>query len=52
MLFLGWLSSRLDWRPETLVHHDGSLLGKAPARRQDVALELQRTTQAVPAWPA
>jgi D-serine deaminase-like pyridoxal phosphate-dependent protein len=48
MLFLGWLSSRLDWRPETLVHHDGSLLGKAPARRQDVALELQRTTQSVP----
>jgi hypothetical protein len=48
MLFLGWLASRLDWRPETLVHHDGSLLGKAPARRQDVALELQRTTQSVP----
>jgi hypothetical protein len=48
MLFLGWLSSRLGWKPGDLVSHDGSLTGKASARRQDVRLELQRVKQDVP----
>ena len=30
LLFLGWLSTRLGWKPDALVRHDG---GAAPARR-------------------
>jgi hypothetical protein len=41
MLLLGWLASRLDWRLGPLVAHDHALVGKAHARRQDVALRLQ-----------
>jgi glucose-6-phosphate dehydrogenase assembly protein OpcA len=48
MLFLGWLSSRLGWKPGDLVRHDGSLMGKASARRQEVRLELRREDQDVP----
>jgi glucose-6-phosphate dehydrogenase assembly protein OpcA len=40
LLFLGWLASRLDWQPESLMSAGGSLKGRAKARRQDVDLEL------------
>ena len=40
LLFLGWLASRLDWQPESLMSAGGSLKGRARARRQDVDLEL------------
>jgi Glucose-6-phosphate dehydrogenase subunit len=41
MLFVGWLATRLGWQLAPLVAHDGTLTGKAHARRQDVALRLQ-----------
>jgi hypothetical protein len=41
MLFIGWLASRLQWQVEPLLAHDGALMGRARARRQDVALRLQ-----------
>ncbi len=40
-LYAGWLSSRLGWRPAKLVSHDGALVGKARASRQDVSVKLQ-----------
>ncbi len=40
-LYVGWLSSRLGWRPARLVAHEGSLVGTAHASRQDVAVRLQ-----------
>jgi glucose-6-phosphate dehydrogenase assembly protein OpcA len=41
MLFAGWLASRLDWSPSSLVARDGALLGRAHASRQDVSLRLE-----------
>jgi glucose-6-phosphate dehydrogenase assembly protein OpcA len=41
MLFAGWLASRLEWKVEPLLSHDGALAGKARARRQDVDLRLR-----------
>src|SRR6516165_3052562 len=41
MLFLGWLASRLRWSVEPLLSHAQALIGKARARRHDVALRLQ-----------
>ena len=41
LLFLGWLASRLGWRPGALTARNGSLVGRANARRQDVALRLE-----------
>jgi hypothetical protein len=38
VLFCGWLVSRLGWRPEELLPHDGGLVGRARARRTDVSL--------------
>jgi glucose-6-phosphate dehydrogenase assembly protein OpcA len=40
-LFCGWLASRLDWRPEVLYASSGALLGRARARRGEVALCLE-----------
>jgi glucose-6-phosphate dehydrogenase assembly protein OpcA len=40
LLFCGWLASRLDWEPASLMSAGGSLKGRAKARRQDVELEL------------
>jgi hypothetical protein len=40
LLFCGWLASRLDWQPGSLMSAGGSLKGRAKARRQDVELEL------------
>ena len=40
-LFVGWLSSRLDWQTGRLVAHEGELLGRSHAARQDVSVRLQ-----------
>jgi glucose-6-phosphate dehydrogenase assembly protein OpcA len=40
LLFFGWLASRLGWEPGSLMTADGSLLGRAHGRRQDVELRL------------
>jgi glucose-6-phosphate dehydrogenase assembly protein OpcA len=44
LLLLGWLGSRLDWRMSPLMQRDGSLVGSASARRQDVRLTLEPET--------
>src|SRR5919112_1123275 len=36
LLLMGWLASRLDWRISPFVGRNGSLVGSAHARRQDV----------------
>jgi glucose-6-phosphate dehydrogenase assembly protein OpcA len=38
VLFCGWLASRLNWRPESLLPKDGGFTGHARARRGDVSL--------------
>lgn len=44
MLLVGWLASRLDWRPSPLVADGKQLRGSAHARRQDVQLSLELAT--------
>jgi glucose-6-phosphate dehydrogenase assembly protein OpcA len=41
LLLMGWLASRLDWRMSPLMARDGTLVGSAHGRRQDVKLTLQ-----------
>ncbi len=41
LLLIGWLASRLGWQPSKLIPRNGSLAGKAHARRQDVAIRLE-----------
>jgi glucose-6-phosphate dehydrogenase assembly protein OpcA len=41
LLLVGWLCSRLDWRPETLTRHGNLLRGRARARRGEVELRLE-----------
>jgi glucose-6-phosphate dehydrogenase assembly protein OpcA len=41
LLFCGWLASRLGWEPGALIAANGTLHGKAHARRQDIALKLE-----------
>jgi glucose-6-phosphate dehydrogenase assembly protein OpcA len=41
LLLLGWMASRLEWQPSRLVARNGSVAGKAHARRQDVELALE-----------
>jgi glucose-6-phosphate dehydrogenase assembly protein OpcA len=41
LLLIGWLASRLDWEPAKLIARNGSLAGKAHARRQDIDLLLK-----------
>ncbi len=40
-LFCGWLASRLGWRPEQLYVQQGCLVGRARARRGEVAIKLE-----------
>jgi glucose-6-phosphate dehydrogenase assembly protein OpcA len=40
VLFFGWLASRLDWGPGSLMSANGSVRGRASARRNDVTLTL------------
>jgi len=44
LLLIGWLASRLDWQLSRLVGRNGSLVGSAHARRQDVKLALEPAT--------
>jgi len=41
LLLFGWLCSRLDWQPGSLVQQNGSLYGRASTRRQEVELCLE-----------
>lgn len=41
LLLFGWLSSRLGWEPGALMKQDGTLLGRARGKRQEVALRLE-----------
>jgi hypothetical protein len=41
MLLVGWLASRLGWRPSPLVASDGALVGSAHGGRQDIAIRLE-----------
>jgi glucose-6-phosphate dehydrogenase assembly protein OpcA len=41
VLFCGWLSSRLGWRPEALARKGETMTGRARARRGEVSLVLR-----------
>jgi glucose-6-phosphate dehydrogenase assembly protein OpcA len=41
LLLVGWLATRLGWRPESLTERDGVLTGRLHARKQDVDVELR-----------
>jgi len=41
LLLVGWLCSRLGWRPEALTRHGDLLRGRARARRGEVELRLE-----------
>jgi glucose-6-phosphate dehydrogenase assembly protein OpcA len=41
VLFCGWLATRLDWEPESLIARNGSLQGRARGARQEVQLLLE-----------
>jgi len=41
LLLVGWLCSRMGWRPEQLTRHDQLLRGRARARRGEVELRLE-----------
>jgi glucose-6-phosphate dehydrogenase assembly protein OpcA len=44
-LFCGWLASRLGWRPGALMQRGDDLVGRARARRGDVAVTLSPVQQ-------
>jgi glucose-6-phosphate dehydrogenase assembly protein OpcA len=48
LLFCGWLSSRLGWKPESLVRRGDALSGHARARRQEVRIRLELADQSAP----
>jgi glucose-6-phosphate dehydrogenase assembly protein OpcA len=49
LLLVGWLASRLGWKPEALIRRNGSLHGRATGRRQDVEVRLEgQADQGVP----
>jgi glucose-6-phosphate dehydrogenase assembly protein OpcA len=48
VLFCGWLSSRLGWRPESLGHSGGSYLGHARGRKSEVKICLESANQNAP----
>jgi glucose-6-phosphate dehydrogenase assembly protein OpcA len=48
LLFCGWLSSRLGWKPESLAPSGRSLTGHARGRRQEVKIQLEPTDQNAP----
>jgi glucose-6-phosphate dehydrogenase assembly protein OpcA len=41
LLFCGWLSSRLGWKPYELAHRRDALVGHARAKRSDVSVALE-----------
>jgi glucose-6-phosphate dehydrogenase assembly protein OpcA len=48
LLFCGWLSSRLGWKPGSLSRSRSGLTGHARARRQEVKITLQPVDQSAP----
>ena len=48
LLFCGWLSSRLGWKPESLAPSGRNLTGHARARRQEVKIQLEPADQNAP----
>jgi glucose-6-phosphate dehydrogenase assembly protein OpcA len=48
MLFCGWLSSRLGWKPGPLSRSDRFLTGHARGRRQEVRIQLEPIHQDAP----
>jgi glucose-6-phosphate dehydrogenase assembly protein OpcA len=48
MLFCGWLSSRLGWKPGPLSRSDRVLTGHARGRRQEVRIQLEPIHQDAP----
>jgi glucose-6-phosphate dehydrogenase assembly protein OpcA len=48
LLFCGWLSSRLGWKPGALAQSGRSLVGHARARRQEVRICLEPADQNAP----
>ncbi|HET8755862.1 MAG TPA: glucose-6-phosphate dehydrogenase assembly protein OpcA [Solirubrobacteraceae bacterium] len=48
LLFCGWLSSRLGWKPESLAQRGEALFGHARARRQEVQIRLELADQNAP----
>lgn len=45
LLFCGWLTSRLGWRPHALAARNGGLAGHARARRGEVTIRLDAVEQ-------
>ena len=41
ILLVGWLGSRLEWKPRALLSHDGTLQGRLRGRRQHVEVRLE-----------
>jgi glucose-6-phosphate dehydrogenase assembly protein OpcA len=48
LLFCGWLSSRLGWKPGSLARRGDTLTGHARARRQEVDVRLELADQNAP----
>ena len=48
VLFCGWLSSRLGWKPGSLGHVGGTYTGHARAKRQEVKITLEAANQNAP----
>jgi glucose-6-phosphate dehydrogenase assembly protein OpcA len=48
LLFCGWLSSRLGWKPGSLSRSEAALVGHARGRRQEVRIRLQPVHQNPP----
>jgi glucose-6-phosphate dehydrogenase assembly protein OpcA len=48
LLFCGWLSSRLGWKPGSLSRSRAGLTGHARARRQEVRVRLEPADQNAP----
>jgi glucose-6-phosphate dehydrogenase assembly protein OpcA len=48
LLFCGWLSSRLGWKPESLAPSGRALVGHARGRRQEVKVQLVPADQNAP----
>ncbi len=45
LMLVGWLASRLRWRPHAFIRRDGTLRGKARGRRQEVQVTLESTDE-------
>jgi glucose-6-phosphate dehydrogenase assembly protein OpcA len=45
VLFVGWMATRLGWKPETLLRRGDELVGHAKTRRMDINLRLHPVEQ-------